>query len=474
VKTVIYGEEARKKIINGVNKVADAVKVTIGPSGRNVVIGSDYDNPTITNDGFNIVRDIEFEDEFENLGAGLIKQSSVQSNEDVGDGTTTTVVIAQDIVNRCVQLISQKLGVNLIKLKHELETSVIEAVNLLEKEKIKKYKLFDIAKTASGDEEIAKMVSEILEKIGVGGNIIIEDSRGNDTNVDIAKGMKIESGSVSNYLLIDGKMEFENVHVAIFDGVLTNIEDIRPILEKIQGEPILVIAPDFDNVVLTAVVSWRLNGVVNPILIKAPGYGDHRKALIEDIASVTGANISKKPTPEDLGFIGKVISDMKKTILVGGDVEKIKSRTKELEGIETETEYEKQHIKNRIYNMSGRVATIYVGGKTEVEQREKKFRIEDSVSACNASGNGVVVGGGIALEKVSDLMSKDNDGSKILSESIKTPRKQIIENGCESVGEDVVDPFDVTKSALLNAVSVAKTIITIEVAIVDKKAPPKE
>jgi chaperonin GroEL len=471
MKIVSYGEEARKKIVSGVNKVANAVRVTIGPSGRNVILGSKFDNPVVTNDGFNIVRDIELEDEFENLGAGLIKQASIQSNDDVGDGTTTAVVIAQEIVNRCMKFVSESLGVNLMQLRKELEDSCKEVVEILEGEKIKEYKLFDIAKTSSGDDEIAKMVSGVFDKIGVGGNVILEDSKGSKTEVDISEGMKIESGCVSNYLLVGGRAEMENAHVAIFEGGLQSLEDIRPILERVKSEPIVIIASDFDNIVLSAMVTWRINGALNPILVKSPGYGDQRKELLEDIAAVTGAKVAGKPTFEDLGTIKRVVSDLTKTILIGGESEK---RIKDLESREVETEYEKQHLKDRVANISGRVATIYIGGNTEVEQREKKFRIEDAVSACNASGDGVVMGGGLALVQAETKMLKETDGAKILAEAIKVPRQQIIDNGCLEVGKDVIDPFNVTKSALENAVSVSKTIITTEAIITDKNEENKQ
>jgi len=475
-----YGKEARSAIIKGMNKAAQAVKVTLGPKGRTVIIGRKFNTPIVTNDGATILKNMTVEDEFESLGLDLIKQASFQTNDDVGDGTTSSVVLAAAIIENFVKHLEANLTVNMMELRDELETAANEVVEILNKDKSMKFSFLDVARIACKNEDDAQIVSKVFEEVGVDGNVILENSQSAETSIEVMEGMKINRGLVSPYLLNGEKTEAVDCPVLVMGKALSSLEEIIPVAENEQS--ILIIADDFDEFVLQKLITFKMNGNITPILIKAPGYGKERPEILEDIASLTGATVTKAPKKEDLGRI-KVVADMEKTILIGGDASKRVEVIKNMKG----GEWDAEKLKQRITNLQGKVATIYVGGATEVEQGDRKLRIDDAVSACRSTVDGVVLGGGIALMNASAKLNVKSKGAAILAESIKSPFRQIAENcGCEpdnwengfdfktgmpvdGYTEGIVDPFNVTKSTLLNAVSVAKTVITTECAMVEKK-----
>ena len=522
-KEILYGEDARKKLLEGVNKLADTVKVTLGPKGRNVVLDKNYGAPLITNDGVTIAKEIELEDPFENMGARLVKEVSTKTNDVAGDGTTTATVLAQSMIKEGVKNVAA--GGDPMAIKRGMSKTVDKAVEELKKISSKVAGKEDIARVASisaNDNEIGELISEAMEKVSSDGVITIEESKTSNTELTVVEGMQFDKGYVSPYMVTDTeKMEavVDNPYILITDKKISNIQEILPLLENLmqQSGKLVIICDDIEQEALSTLILNKLRGVINVLAVKAPGYGDKRKAMLQDIAILTGGEVItsdlglelKNVQIEQLGRARQIKADKEHTIIVdgSGDKQQIADRIGQLKAQITEekSEYEKEQLHERLAKIAGGVAVIGVGAATEVEMKDKKLRIEDALSATKAAvEEGIVAGGGTAfvnilpeVEKfVSSLQKEEKLGGNIVLRALQEPVRQIAINaGLEpavilekvkaspiGVGFDagkeeyvdmkkagIVDPTKVSRSALQNAASVAAMILTTESIVTDKK-----
>ncbi len=526
-KQIKNGEEARKALQKGVDVLANTVKITLGPKGRNVVLDKKYGAPLITNDGVTIAKDIELEDAFENMGAQLVKEVSTKTNDVAGDGTTTAVVLAQAMIEEGLKNVAA--GANPIILKKGISGAVDVAVNELKKISkpvSDKKSITQVAAISAGDDSVGELISEAMEKVGKDGVITIEESKTTKTELTTVEGMQFDRGYASAYMVTNtDKMEavLESPVILITDKKISSIQEILPVIEPIaqHGQRLLIIAEDVEGDALAALVVNKLKGVFNCVAVKAPGFGDRRKAMLEDIAVLTGGTVIssdmgyefKDVTPDMLGKAGIVKVDKDNTTIIdgAGDPAAIEARKQSIKAqiAETTSDYDKEKLQERLAKLAGGVAVINVGAATEVEMKEKKLRIEDALNATRAAvQEGIVPGGGIALlsaipalEKyVSALNGDEKTGANIILNAVKAPLKQIAENAgldgsvilyevlksgkanygfnaltneyVDMVKEGIIDPTKVTRSALENAASVASIFLTTESIVAD--IPEKE
>ena len=525
-KVIKFGEDARKSLLEGVNKLADTVKVTLGPKGRNVVLDKSYGAPLITNDGVTIAKERELEDKFENMGARLVKEVSTKTNDVAGDGTTTATVLAQSMIKEGVKNVAA--GADPMAVKRGMDKAVDVAVKELKKissEIEGKDGIARVASISADNEEVGNLIADAMEKVSKDGVITIEESKTSNTELNVVEGMQFDKGYVSPYMVTDTeKMEavLDNPYVLITDKKISNIQEILPLLENLmqQSGKLLIICDDVEQEALSTLVLNKLRGVLNVVAVKAPGFGDKRKAMLEDIAILTGGEVItselglelKDTTIEQLGRAKQVKVQKENTIIVdgAGDKAKIQERVKQIKAQieETKSSFDKENLQERLAKIAGGVAVIGVGAATEVEMKDKKLRIEDALSATRAAvEEGIVAGGGTALinvipavEKAVDNMPESEKlGAKIVLKALEEPLKQIARNAglepavilenvkkadvgfgfdarCEQYVDmkkaGIVDPTKVTRSALQNAASIASMVLTTESLVTD--APEKK
>ncbi|OKZ74155.1 MAG: chaperonin GroL [Clostridium sp. 26_22] len=520
-KQIKFGEDARKSLLEGVNKLADTVKVTLGPKGRNVVLDKSFGAPLITNDGVTIAKEIELEDKFENMGARLVKEVSEKTNDVAGDGTTTATVLAQAMIKEGVKNVAA--GADPMAMKRGIDKAVKSAVEELKTISVPVNGKDDIARVASisaNNDEVGELIAESMEKVSKDGVITIEESKTSTTQLNVVEGMQFDKGYVSPYMVTDTeKMEaiVDNPYILITDKKISNIQEILPLLEALmqQSGKLVIICDDIEGEALSTLVLNKLRGVLNVVAVKAPGFGDKRKAMLQDIAILTGGEVItsdlglelKDTQIEQLGRARQVKVQKENTIIVdgSGDKQQIADRVGQIKAQinETKSEYDKEGLQERLAKMAGGVAVIEVGAATETEMKDKKLRIEDALSATKAAvEEGIVAGGGTALinvvpaveKTVNELTGGEKLGAEIVLKSLEEPVKQIARNaGLEpaviadnvkksevGVGFDaskeeyvdmkkagIVDPTKVTRSALQNAASIASMVITTESLVTD-------
>lgn len=524
-KEIIYGENARKALLEGVNKLADTVKVTLGPKGRNVVLDKNYGAPLITNDGVTIAKEIELDDSFENMGARLVKEVSTKTNDVAGDGTTTATVLAQAMVKEGVKNVAA--GGDPMAIKRGIDKAVEEAVKGIKEISSPVNGKEDIARVASisaNNKEIGNLIADAMEKVSKDGVITIEESKTSDTYVDVVEGMQFDKGYISPYMVTDtDKMEaiIDNPYILLTDKKISNIQEILPLLESLmqQSGKLVIVCEDIEQEALSTIILNKLRGVLNVVAVKAPGYGDRRKEMLEDMAILTGGEVIssdlgmelKDVQIEQLGRAKQVKVQKENTIIVdgSGDKAKIEERVKQLKNLieETKSEFDKEKLQERLAKIAGGVAVIQVGAATEIEMKDKKLRIEDALSATKAAvEEGIVAGGGTAyvnvvpkVEKLASTLEEDEKlGAKIVLNALEEPIKQIarnaglepavilekVKNSEDGIGfdaatekyvdmkkEGIVDPTKVTRSAIQNASSVASMILTTESLVTENKEP---
>ena len=520
-KQIKFGEDARKSLLEGVNKLADTVKVTLGPKGRNVVLDKSFGAPLITNDGVTIAKEIELEDKFENMGARLVKEVSEKTNDVAGDGTTTATVLAQAMIKEGVKNVAA--GADPMAMKRGIDKAVKSAVEELKTISVPVNGKDDIARVASisaNNDEVGELIAEAMEKVSKDGVITIEESKTSNTELNVVEGMQFDKGYVSPYMVTDTeKMEaiLDNPYILITDKKISNIQEILPLLENLmeQSGKLLIICDDIEQEALSTLILNKLRGVLNVVAVKAPGFGDKRKAYLEDIAILTGGEVItsdlglelKDTQVEQLGRAKQVKVQKENTIIVDGlgQKDKIAERVSQIKTqiLETKSEYDKENLQERLAKIAGGVAVIGVGAATEVEMKDKKLRIEDALSATKAAvEEGIVSGGGTALinviPKVESIMNTLEGGEKLGAEivlkALEEPVKQIainaglepavivdkVKNSEVGVGFDaakeqyvdmkkagIVDPTKVTRSALQNAASIASMVLTTESLVTD-------
>ena len=519
-KEIKFSEDARAKMLAGVDKLADTVKSTIGPKGRNVVLEQSYGTPTITNDGVTIAKAIELEDHFENMGAKLVAEVASKTNDIAGDGTTTATVLTQSIVNEGMKNVTA--GANPVGIRRGIELATKAAVDALHKMSHKVESKSDIAQIASissANEEVGKLIADAMEKVGNDGVITIEESKGIDTSLDVVEGMQFDRGYLSQYMVTDNdKMEadLENPYILVTDKKISNIQEVLPLLQSIveQGRPLLIIADDVDGEALPTLVLNKIRGTFNVVAVKAPGFGDRRKEMLQDIAVLTGATVItddlglqlKDTTLDQLGTASRVTVTKENTTIVegAGDKAQIAERVEQLKKqiAETTSEFDKEKLQERLAKLAGGVAVIKVGAATETELKELKYRIEDALNATRAAvEEGFVPGGGTALIDVIDdvaALSEAGDvqtGINIVKRALEEPVRQIAINAgkegsviveklkeqkagigynaatdewVDMIEAGIVDPTKVTRSALQNAASVSALLLTTEAVVADK------
>ena len=527
-KQILFNEEARRSLERGVNALADAVKVTLGPKGRNVVLEKKFGAPTITNDGVTIARDIELEDPFENMGAQLVKEVSIKTNDVAGDGTTTATVLAQAMINEGMRNVAAGANPMVLKkgIKKAVDVLVDELKNVSQKVETKAAKA-QVASISAADDEIGNLIADAMEKVGDDGVITVEESKTMETHLETVEGMQFDRGYISPYMATDAdKMEavLSNPYVFITDRKITMIADIMPVLEKVvqNGGELLIIAEDVEGEALATLVVNKLRGTFKAVAVKAPGFGDRRKAMLQDIATLTGATVISEEVGRkldsasmaDLGRAGQVRVTKELTTIVDGlgDKDAIAARVAQIRAQipETTSDFDKEKLQERLAKLAGGVAVIKVGAATEVEMKDKKLRIEDALNATKAAvQEGVVAGGGTApinaipaVRALCDTLEGDErTGAKIVLKALEAPLRQIAKNaGLEGsviidkivsankpnygfdaqnevfvedmIAAGIVDPTKVTRSALENAASVAEMVLTTESLVADLPEPP--
>ena len=522
-KQILFDEEARRALGKGVDALANAVKVTLGPKGRNVVLDKKFGAPTITNDGVTIARDIELEDPFENMGAQLVREVATKTNDIAGDGTTTATLLAQAMIHEGMRNVAA--GANPMVLKKGIETAVktlVEEIKSVSKSVNSKSEIAQVATISSADEEIGHYIADAMEKVGKEGVITVEESKGMETSLSVVEGMQFDRGYISPYMVTDtDKMEavMDNPYILITDKKISTINEILPILEQVvkMGKELVIIAEDLDGEALATIVVNKLRGTFKALAVKAPGFGDRRKAMLEDIAILTGGQVISEEvgrkldsvTIEDLGRARQVHSSKENTTIVDGmgDKDAIASRVEMIKKqiADTTSDFDKEKLQERLAKLSGGVAVIEIGAATEVEMKDKKYRVEDALNATRAAvEEGIVAGGGttfIDILPALDKLEAEGDvktGINIVRRAIEEPVRQIANNaGLEGsvvvaevkkagvgVGYDaakdeyvnmieagIVDPAKVTRSALQNAASIAAMVLTTETLVADKPAP---
>ena len=523
-KLIQFDEEARRGLERGVNKLADAVKVTLGPKGRNVVLEKKFGSPTITNDGVTIAKDIELEDPFENMGAALVREVATKTNDIAGDGTTTATLLAQSIVHEGMKNVVA--GANPMVLKRGIKKATDCLVKKLQenaKTVSTKEEKAQVASISAGDAEIGGLIADAMEKVGNDGVITVEESKTMETSLETVEGMQFDRGYISPYMVTDpDKMEavLSNPYVFITDRKITMIQDIMPVLEKVvqHGRELLIIAEDIEGEALATLVVNRLRGTFKAVAVKAPGFGDRRKAMLQDIATLTGATVISEEvgrkldsaTVADLGSCSqvRVTKDLTTIVDGAGDKQAIADRVASIRAQipETTSQFDKEKLQERLAKLSGGVAVIKVGAATETELKDKKLRIEDALNATRAAvAEGIVAGGGTALLQVQpalDELEKETEGDEktgidIVRRAIEAPVRQIANNAglegaviveavkkakkgigfnaqteeyVDMIKSGIVDPCKVTRSALQNAASIAAMILTTEAVVADKPA----
>ncbi|WP_019244434.1 MULTISPECIES: chaperonin GroEL [Bacillus] len=519
-KDIKFSEEARRSMLRGVDALANAVKVTLGPKGRNVVLEKKFGSPLITNDGVTIAKEIELEDAFENMGAKLVAEVASKTNDIAGDGTTTATVLAQAMIREGLKNVTA--GANPMGIRKGIEKAVKEAVSELQaisKPIENKESIAQVAAISAADEEVGQLIAEAMERVGNDGVITIEESKGFTTELDVVEGMQFDRGYASPYMVTDSdKMEavLENPYILITDKKVGSIQEILPVLEQVvqQGKPLLIIAEDVEGEALATLVVNKLRGTFNAVAVKAPGFGDRRKAMLEDIAALTGGEVIteelgrdlKSAGIESLGRAAKVVVTKENTTIVegSGDKNNIDARINQIrvQLEETTSEFDREKLQERLAKLAGGVAVIKVGAATETELKERKLRIEDALNSTRAAvEEGIVAGGGTALlnvyNKVAEIVAEGDEatGVNIVLRAMEEPVRQIAHNaGLEGSviverlkGEEVgtgfnaatgewvnminagiVDPTKVTRSALQNAASVAAMFLTTEAVVADK------
>ena len=521
-KQILFNEEARRSLERGVNALADAVKVTLGPKGRNVVLEKKFGAPTITNDGVTIARDIELEDPFENMGAQLVKEVSIKTNDVAGNGTTTATVLAQAMINEGMRNVAAGANPMVLKkgIKKAVDVLVDELKNVSQKVETKAAKA-QVASISAADDEIGNLIADAMEKVGDDGVITVEESKTMETHLETVEGMQFDRGYISPYMATDAdKMEavLSNPYVFITDRKITMIADIMPVLEKVvqNGGELLIIAEDVEGEALATLVVNKLRGTFKAVAVKAPGFGDRRKAMLQDIATLTGATVISEEVGRkldsasmaDLGRAGQVRVTKELTTIVDGlgDKDAIAARVAQIRAQipETTSDFDKEKLQERLAKLAGGVAVIKVGAATEVELKDKKLRIEDALNATRAAvAEGIVAGGGTALLQVQPALAKikatgdEKTGVEIVKRAIEEPVRQIAYNaglegavivdtikrsrkgyGFNALTEEyvdmieagIVDPTKVTRSALQNAASIASMVLTTESIVADKPA----
>ncbi|RSJ00579.1 60 kDa chaperonin [Streptococcus mitis] len=522
-KEIKFSSDARSAMVRGVDILADTVKVTLGPKGRNVVLEKSFGSPLITNDGVTIAKEIELEDHFENMGAKLVSEVASKTNDIAGDGTTTATVLTQAIVREGIKNVTA--GANPIGIRRGIETAVAAAVEALKNNAIpvaNKEAIAQVAAVSSRSEKVGEYISEAMEKVGKDGVITIEESRGMETELEVVEGMQFDRGYLSQYMVTDSEKmvaDLENPYILITDKKISNIQEILPLLENIlqSNRPLLIIADDVDGEALPTLVLNKIRGTFNVVAVKAPGFGDRRKAMLEDIAILTGGTVItedlglelKDATIEALGQAARVTVDKDSTVIVegAGNPEAISHRVAVIKSqIETTTsEFDREKLQERLAKLSGGVAVIKVGAATETELKEMKLRIEDALNATRAAvEEGIVAGGGTALVNVIpavadlELTGDEATGRNIVLRALEEPVRQIAHNaGFEGsividrlknaevgtgfnaatgewvnmIDQGIIDPVKVSRSALQNAASVASLILTTEAVVANKPEP---
>ncbi|MEI4283750.1 chaperonin GroEL [Tetragenococcus halophilus] len=519
-KDIKFSEDARRSMLNGVSKLADTVKVTLGPRGRNVVLEKSYGSPLITNDGVTIAKEIELENRFENMGAQLVSEVASKTNDIAGDGTTTATVLAQSIVSEGLKNVTS--GANPLGIRRGIEQATQKAVEELQNISTpveSKEAIVQVGEVSSGSKQVGQYIADAMDKVGNDGVITIEDSQGIDTELDVVEGMQFDRGYLSQYMVTDNeKMEadLDSPYILITDKKISNIQDILPLLEQVvqESKPLLIIADDIDGEALPTLVLNKIRGTFNVVATKAPGFGDRRKAMLEDIAVLTGATVItedlglelKDATMDSLGKANKVTVDKDNTTIVegAGDSTAIEDRVQLIKNqvAETTSDFDREKLQERLAKLAGGVAVIKVGAATETEQKELKLRIEDALNAARAGvEEGMVSGGGTALvnviNKVAELDADDDaiTGVNIVLRALEEPVRQISENaGFEGsviieklkseklgvgfnaatgqwvnmVDAGIVDPTKVVRSALQNAASISALLLSTEAVIADR------
>ena len=525
-KMIIYGEEARKKLQAGINQLADTVKVTLGPKGRNVVLGKKFGAPLVTNDGVTIAKEVELEDAFENMGAQLIREVATKTNDVAGDGTTTATVLAQAITREGLKNLSA--GANPMVMRKGIEKAVAAAVAAIKEHSVPVNGAEDIARVgtvSSGDESIGALIAEAMDKVGTEGVITIEESKTAETGLEVVEGMQFDRGYISPYMVTDtDKMEavLDDAYILITDKKISSIQEILPILEPVvkAGKKMMIIAEDVEGDALATLLVNRLRGNFNCVCVKAPGFGDRRKEMLQDIAILTGGTvISSQLNMElteaqltDLGRCRQVVVTKDTTTIVDGvgAPEDIKARAHQIRAsiATTTSDYDREKLQERLAKLSGGVAVIKVGAQTEVAMKEKKLRVEDALNATRAAvEEGIVAGGGTAqvnaiaaVEKlIATLSGDEKTGAKIIATALQAPIRQIAENAgvdgsvvyekirsskkvgfgynaytekyVDMIPAGIVDPTKVTRSSLENAASIASCVLTTESLVADKPDP---
>ena len=525
-KQIVYGEDARKALLSGIDQLANTVKVTMGPKGRNVVLGQKYGAPLITNDGVTIAKDIELEDAFENMGAQLVREVATKTNDVAGDGTTTATLLAQAIVHEGLKNVSA--GANPMVMRKGMEKAVKTAVDTIKANSEAVKGSDDIARVgtvSSGDETIGKLIAEAMEKVSTSGVITIEESKTAETGLEVVEGMQFDRGYISPYMVTDTeKMEavIDDPYILITDKKISSIQEILPILEQIVkgGQKLFIIAEDVEGDALSTLLVNRLRGSFNCVCVKAPGFGDRRKEMLKDIAVLTGGTYVSSELnmnlPDvqlaDLGRARQVKVTKDNTVIVdgAGDANEIKARVAEIKNTLaiTTSDYDKEKLQERLAKLSGGVAVIKVGAQTEVAMKEQKLRVEDALNATRAAvEEGIVAGGGTAfvnaipaVEKlVAKLSGDEKTGAAIIVKALQAPIRQIAENAgvdgsivfekirssrklgygynaytetyCDMIPAGIVDPTKVTRTALENAASIASCVLTTESLVADKPDP---
>ncbi len=522
-KDIKFSSDARAAMVRGVDMLADTVKVTLGPKGRNVVLEKSFGSPLITNDGVTIAKEIELEDHFENMGAKLVSEVASKTNDIAGDGTTTATVLTQAIVREGLKNVTA--GANPIGIRRGIETSVATAVNALKNIAIPvsgKEAIAQVAAVSSRSEKVGEYISEAMEKVGNDGVITIEESKGMETELDVVEGMQFDRGYLSQYMVTDNEKmvaDLDNPYILITDKKISNIQDVLPLLEQIlqQNRPLLIIADDVDGEALPTLVLNKIRGTFNVVAVKAPGFGDRRKAMLEDIAILTGGTVItedlgldlKDATVDSLGQASKVTVDKDTTTIVegAGGKDAIANRTAVIKSQieQTTSDFDREKLQERLAKLSGGVAVIKVGAATETELKEMKLRIEDALNATRAAvEEGIVAGGGTALVNVIaqvadiELTGDELTGRNIVLRALEEPVRQIAKNAgyegsvvidklkqsttgtgfnaatgewVDMIETGIIDPVKVTRSALQNAASVASLILTTEAVVANKPEP---